>query len=206
MSPLPIDVERYPGHAGPPVVTLDDRRGSFGIALFITTEAMLFVLLFTSYYYLGPGSDRWLLHEPPKLHFSLPMLVTLIVSSIVLYWGEKQVKQERYSAGRTALLVTILLGIAFLVLSYFEFSEHLRSLTPRTDSYGAIFYTITSLHLAHLILGLLMLFWVLFLPRWGPGRHTPHRPYHNAGMYWHFVDTIWVFVVAILYVWPNLVH
>jgi heme/copper-type cytochrome/quinol oxidase subunit 3 len=40
--------------------------------------------------------------------------------------------------------------------------------------------------------------------RWEPAQHPPHRPYHNAAMYWHFVDIVWVFIVAILYVAPNI--
>jgi cytochrome c oxidase subunit 3/cytochrome c oxidase subunit I+III len=103
-----------------------------------------------------------------------------------------------------ALLGTIFLGLVFLVLTYFEYSEHLLHLTPRTNAYGAIFYTITSLHAAHLTLGLLMLIWVALLPRWEPAIRTPYRPYHNVALYWHFVDTVWLFVVALLYVAPNI--
>lgn len=205
MSGVTVELPRHPDHKLPVVQVLDAKRGSWGMLLFIATEATLFVLLFFAYYYIGHGHPtRWFHEEPPKLHYSLPMLGVLIVSSLVMHWGEKSVKQERYAAGRIAILVTLGLGIIFLVLTYLEYAEHLQHLTPRSDAYGSIFYTITSLHGLHLVLGMLMLTWVLLLPKWEPRLRTPHRPYHNAAMYWHFVDTVWLFVVLILYVSPNI--
>jgi heme/copper-type cytochrome/quinol oxidase subunit 3 len=73
-----------------------------------------------------------------------------------------------------------------------------------TDAYGSIFYTITSFHAAHLMLGLFMLLYVLALPQIGPGHKPPHRALHNASLYWHFVDFVWVLIVALLYLAPNI--
>lgn len=206
MSPVYLDTSNHMGHDAPPVLRIDDSRGTFGMALLIASEVTLFGVLFFTYYYLKSGNPQWRADEPPKLHYSLPMLAILLISSAVLYWGEKRVKEQRYGAGKAALTGTIVLGVVFLVLSYFEYHEHLQHLTPQTDSYGSIFYTIVSLHLAHLIMGLLMLFFVLFLPRWEPAERMPHRPYHNAAMYWHFVDTVWIFIIVLLYVIPNINH
>ena len=197
------DVEHIE-HAGPPVRRIDDRRGTFGMWLFIATEAMLFVMLFMAYFYIANGNDRWKNEEAPKLHYSLPMLGVLLSSSVVLHWGEKKAKKMEYGRARAGLIGTIALGILFLGLSYLDYSEHLLHLTPQTNSYGSIFYTITSLHVAHVITGLLMMSWLLLLaPHWEPAQYTPHRPYHNVSMYWHFVDTVWVFIIAILYVSPH---
>jgi len=132
------------------------------------------------------------------------MLVVLWISSGVLFWGEKAVEKQRRGAGMLALLLTIALGIGFLVLSYFEYSEHLRTLKPTTNVYGSIFYTVTSFHLLHVITGLLMLAYVLILPKWEPTDRPPHRPFHNAALYWHFVDVVWLFVVVFLYIVPNV--
>jgi heme/copper-type cytochrome/quinol oxidase subunit 3 len=204
VSSVYIDASRHPAHAGPPVLRIDDGRGTFGMSLLITSEALLFAVLFFAYYYLESGNPQWKVHDPPKLHYSLPMLAILLISSVVLHWGEKRVKEGRRSAGRWGLIATIVLGFVFLILSYLEYSEHLRHVTPTTDSYGSIFYTIVSLHVVHLSMGLLMLFWVLFLPNWEPRQRTPHRPYHNAAMYWHFVDTVWIFIIILLYAIPNI--
>jgi cytochrome c oxidase subunit III len=207
MSSVDLGAERYTGHGEPLVLQIDDRRGSFGMALFITSEAMLFAILFGVYYYLGPGSNRWMLEEPPKLHYSIPMLAILWSSSGILFWGEEALKKQKHGTARLALIATIVLGLAFVVMSYFEYSEELVHLTPQTDAYGSIFFVITGLHLFHLLIGLTMLTWLLLLAkRWEPARTMPHEPYHNVGMYWHFVDAMWGFIVVILYIYPNIVH
>lgn len=196
---LPPDVASHP----PLVTTLDDRRGTAAMWLFILTEAALFILLFFSYFYLAEGGWRWPGEEPPKLHLAIPMLVVLWVSSGVLHWGEREIKAQRYARGRAGLAVTIILGLGFLVMQWFEYMEHLKTLAPTTDVYGSIFYTITTFHAAHLIIGLLMLIYVLALPRVEPTDRPPHRPFHNAAMYWHFVDFIWLWIVIFLYIGPN---
>jgi heme/copper-type cytochrome/quinol oxidase subunit 3 len=185
-------------------LALDDRRGSMGMMLFILSEGFLFLALFFSYYYLGADAPQWP-PELPTLHFALPMLGVLVASSVVLYWGEERVKAGAVKAAKLAMVVTVALGVVFLVLQYFEYSEHLRTLTPRSNAYGSIFYTITSVHAVHLMLGLLMLVYVLALPL-APVRKPPHRPMHNAALYWHFVDLVWVFIVSLLYVFPHFVR
>jgi heme/copper-type cytochrome/quinol oxidase subunit 3 len=188
----------------PRPLALDDRRGSMGMMLFILSESFLFLALFFSYYYLGADEPQWP-PELPTLHFALPMLGILVASSVVLYWGEERVKAGRVTAAKLAIAVTLALGVIFLVLQYFEYSEHLRTLTPRSNAYGSIFYTITSFHAAHLVLGLLILAYVLALPL-EPVSKPPHRPMHNASLYWHFVDLVWVLIVSLLYVFPHFVR
>lgn len=187
----------------PLVAELDDTRGEFATWLFIASEAMLFVLLFFAYYYTARGGARWLVEEPPSLRFALPMLGILLLSSAVLFYGEQQVKKMRHSRAMHALGVTILLGCVFLGLSYFDYRSHLQHLWPTSNAYGSIHYTITSVHLAHLTLGLFMLVFVLALPRVEPADRPPHKPYRCAALYWHFVDTVWVFIVTLLYVVPH---
>jgi heme/copper-type cytochrome/quinol oxidase subunit 3 len=87
----------------------------------------------------------------------------------------------------------------------FEYRDHLKTLKPTTDAYGSLFYTITSIHGLHVVLGLLMLGYVLVLPHIGPNANkSPHRPLHTASLYWHFVDSVWVIIVTLLYVVPNV--
>ncbi len=185
-------------------VPLETERGTFAMRLVILTESFLFIALFASYFVLEGNKERWRIEDLPKLNLAIPMLFILLVSSLVLHWGELQIKKQRYGAGRIALSLTILIGLAFLMLQAFEYRAHWEHLTPHTDSYGSIFYTITTFHAAHLIAGLLILAYVLALPRYAPSPVSPYRPFHVAAMYWHFVDVIWIFVVAILYIGPHL--
>jgi heme/copper-type cytochrome/quinol oxidase subunit 3 len=189
-----------------PALPLDDKLGTGGMLLFILTEALVFVSLFFSYFYLGRDQPRWPMHPPPKLALPLVMLAILLTSSAVLYWGEQVVKEGRHAAARAAVIATLLLGMLFLGVQALEYRNHLQELTPGTDAYGSIFYTITSFHALHLALGLAMLAYVAVLPALEPADRPPHRPLHNTALYWHFVDLVWVVIVAVLYVTPHLVR
>lgn len=182
---------------------LDQDRGTFAMLLVIFTELFLFISLFFSYFMLENNKHRWSFNNPPKLGYALVMVVVLVTSSFVLHLGEKQVEKENYLAGRIALAATIVIGLVFLTLQSFEYLSHWKTLAPYSDSYGSIFYAITTFHAAHVIVGLLLLSYVLALPRYAPARESPYRPYHVAAMYWHFVDIIWLFVVGILYIGAN---
>jgi heme/copper-type cytochrome/quinol oxidase subunit 3 len=170
----------------------------------IATELSLFVCLFASYYYLGNNKNRWDIDRPPKVHFALILLGLLLSSSAVLRWGELQVQRASYRSARIAISVTAGIGLVFLLLQGLEYKEHWKTLTPWSDSYGSIFYVITSFHAAHVIVGILLLAYVAVLPRYGPTVAPPYRPYQTVAIYWHFVDLVWIFIVALLYVLPNM--
>ena len=183
---------------------LDVRRGSWAMVMFILTEATLFVMLFFAYYYLGHVSRGPWPPEPPTYTLALVMTGVLLASSIVLHLGERAERAGHTGRARGAVAVTLALGATFIALQVLEFREHLKTLKPTTDAYGSIFYTITSVHGAHLGLGLLMLAYVLVLPEIGPAQKPPHRSLHNASLYWHFVDVVWLLIVALLYLAPNI--
>lgn len=192
-------------HAAPPaLLPPDDRRGTAGMYWFVLTEAMLFVSLFFAYFLLGHHQLNWPSVPPPSLRSPLVMLGLLAVSSITVEWARRQAKRHRGAQARVGIAVTVLLGAGFLVLQYFEYRERLHHLTPRSDAYGSMFYAITGLHGAHLLVGLLMLLFVAALPRLGsPTVHAPHRPLHAAAIYWHFIDVTWMVIVLLLYVLPR---
>lgn len=193
----------------PPLVTslsglpIDQRRGAMAMWCVIATESMLFVCMFGSYYYLGTNKDRWAQNLPPGLTYPFVMLAILLSSSAVLEWGKRQVKRKRFAAGRAALWATVAIGLVFMVVQGFEYRDHWKTLTPVTDAYGSIFYTITTLHAAHVVVGLLLLSYVGVMPRYGDTRTSPHRPYATVSMYWHFVDFVWIWIVLLLYVIPS---
>ena len=182
----------------------DQRRGTRGMALFIATEAMLFVALFFTYFYLGAGQPDWPMDEPPKLKLATIMLVVLLSSSVVLWLGERWGRQRRRGLSKLAVGATCLLGLLFLYLQVLEYRDHLQRLLPSDDAYASVFYTITSIHGLHVILGLGMLGYTLLLPEPEHTDRPPYRALHNAGLYWHFVDALWVLIVALLYVLPHL--
>lgn len=182
---------------------IEASRGVYGVICTILTEGTLFASLFASYYYLGNNKYRWAIDKPPKLLLAFIMLGVLTTSSLVIFWGDRMVERGRYKRARAAVATTIFLGLIFLTIQAFEYTDHWKTLTPLTDSYGSIFYTITTFHAAHVIVGLLMLSYLAILPNYGPTKLPPHRPYRVVSLYWHFVDIIWFFVVLLLYVIPH---
>jgi heme/copper-type cytochrome/quinol oxidase subunit 3 len=195
-----------PRRLAPPPGALDHRRGTIGMQLFIVTEAMLFLMLFFTYFYLGHDAAKWPT-DAPRLRLALPMLAILVGSSFVLYLvAEEGEKQGRLRRARAGVVITIIMGVTFIVLQVFEYMDRMKTILPTSDAYGSIFYAMTGLHGAHVVLGLLMLGYLLLLPErhWGPADKPPHHVLHNVGLYWHFVDLVWVFIVGLLYVMPNL--
>lgn len=181
----------------------DRDRGTLAVWMLIFTEASLFVALFSSYFMLGNNKDRWAVDKPPTLGYALVLLAILVASSFVIHWGEIQVKKHKYRKARIIMAVTFVMGLAFLALQAFEYLADWTNLSLQSDPYGSIFYTITTFHAAHVVVGLLMIGFVLFLPHNSDSPDSPYRPYHVASLYWHFVDVVWVFVVIILYAIPN---
>jgi heme/copper-type cytochrome/quinol oxidase subunit 3 len=182
---------------------IDRRRGRAAMWLFILSEAVLFLMLFFAYFYLRHNASIWGLPKP-SLKPAFLMLGVLTLSSVVLHVGQHGLHRGHQGRARLMMVVTIILGFVFLVLQGLEFRDRLREIRPSTNAYGSIFYTITSIHGLHVALGMAMLGWVLVLPDLVSADRPPHDPYETAALYWHFVDVVWVVIVAILYVGPNL--
>ncbi len=182
---------------------IDRRRGRAAMWLFILSEAVLFLMLFFAYFYLRHTNAIWAVPKP-SLKPALVMLALLTLSSAVLHMGQRGLQQGRHARARLMIVATVALGVAFLVVQGLEFRDRLHELTPSTNAYGSIFYTITGIHGLHVVLGLAMLCWVLVLPDLVSAHRPPHDPYETAALYWHFVDVVWVVIVAILYVGPSL--
>lgn len=192
-----------------PVQRTDDRplerlRGRWGMWLLVATEAMLFVFFFFAYFYLGAHRPEWPPGSDPSLRYALPMLGILLLSSAVLWWGEKGIEDGAVGRLKASLAGTLFLGLGFLALSWQEYRVHLRTETPDMNAYASIFYSITSLHLAHLTMGMLMLGWILARAVAGHFSEERHVAVKNVSLYWHFVDTVWLLVVAVLYLSPRL--
>lgn len=182
---------------------IDQARGTAAMGWFIVSEAMVFVGLFFSYYYLGHGQPRWPIADPPALTLPTAMLAILFLSCIAVWAGGWLLRQERAMAAQGALLLTILLGCGFLVLNALDYLQQSRLSRPSENSYTSIFYVIEGVHAAHLILGLLFLLYAALLPRLGPTDEPPHGSYRNASMYWYFVSIVWLVMYAVMFIGPH---
>jgi heme/copper-type cytochrome/quinol oxidase subunit 3 len=132
------------------------------------------------------------------------MTLLLISSSVALHLAERAIERGRATGFRLGMAVTMLLGAGFLLTQSFEYREYLRIVAPSSNAYGSIFYTITGIHGAHVLLGLGLLTFVWFQARAGLLTPSRHQAVRLVSWYWHFVDVVWIVIFSFLYVAPRL--
>ncbi len=178
-------------------------NAKLGIWLFLASEVMLFGALFSSYILLRVAAPEW-----PRgasiLSVPLATLNTmlLISSSVTMVMSWASLKMKKFGAYRVYLGLTLLFGLGFLIVKSFEygakFSHHLY---PGDSTFMAIYFTLTGLHVLHVLGGMIVNAYL-----WGPGAKmwkTAPEQFTNrvevAGLYWHFVDLVWIFLFPVLY-------
>lgn len=190
----------------PPPPDATREVGWWAMALVCATEGAFFAYLLASYFYLGLRESRW---PPPGIDVPtllIPgiMTVVLLASSAALYWGERGVERGDQRRLRIGTVIAIVLGITFLALQWREYHEKLRHFLPRTNAYGSIFYTTTSFHGTHVAVGVLLMLYMLLRAFRGHFTRESHAGVKITSLYWHFVDAVWLFIFASLYLSPRL--
>ena len=192
--------------AAVPQATAARVRGTawWGMMSLIATEAMIFAGLLGSYFFTRAASKEWPLDgiEAPELPRIIVFTVILLGSSVPIFWAEAAIRRGDVRRLRIGLLLSFLLGAAFLVNLGFEYDE--LTFGARDNAYGSLFYAITGLHGLHVLVGLLMNVVVQLKARLGRVSRERHVTVTVFGMYWHFVDVVWIFVFSSLYVSPHL--
>ena len=190
-----------------PLPVASDGRNStawYGALCLIATEASLFVyLLFAYAYFATQHSAAWLPTTRPALGYGLAGTAALFSSSATVWWGERGIRKGNRSQLLVGLAATILLGIAFVVIELLDWRAKSFSLSSR--AYGSFYFVITGFHLLHVVVGVSVL---LALLCWsGAGYFTARRHLHVTigGIYWHFVDVVWVFVFTTFFLAPYLI-
>lgn len=178
-------------------------NAQLGIWLFIASEVMLFGALFSGYALIRTGADAWP-RGPEHLDVALGAIntVVLVASSVTMALAVRAFGRGDWSRGRGLSALTCFLGVLFLVVKGLEYREHLtRGELPSTNNFFAVYYTLTGLHGLHVAGGLVVLAYLI-----GPGaalwRDNPAQFTHRAavtGIYWQFVDVIWILVFATIY-------
>jgi heme/copper-type cytochrome/quinol oxidase subunit 3 len=181
--------------------------GWWGMLFVIATEATLFAVLLAAYFYLrfkSPGAWPPDGISDPKLLKPAVMTAFLMASSLTVWYGERAVRRDDMRGLRIGLALTFLLGVGFLALQFVEYRELLREIHPSTDAYASTFFTITGLHGAHVVAGLLLLAWTQFFAWRGAYRSEEHVAVQTSALYWHFVHVVWLFLFLALYLSPRL--
>lgn len=190
-----------------PVPPIGRPTGWWGMLVVVATEATLFAILLASYFYTRfrtPGA--WPPDGQPDPRLLKPAIMTLLLmaSSVTVYSAELGSRRGNRRRLQIGLAATFALGLSFLILQGFEYDEKLAELRPSTDAYGSLFYTITGLHGAHVIVGLLILAWTQFFAWRGAYASENHVAVQVSALYWHFVHAVWLFVFVSLYLSPRL--
>lgn len=197
-----------PGHR----VHKDPTGDRFGMWLFLFTELLLFGGLFLLYgVYLARHPQEFVRGgEELSLAFGAVNTVILLTSSMAVAMSVTALQQGKI--GRTLWLLAATVGSAlvFLINKYFEWSAkihhgiypnspELLARSPGENLFFGLYYLTTGLHGVHVLLGGVLLSWVFWLVRQGKVTPEDHVTLENAGLYWHLVDLVWIFVFPLYY-------
>jgi len=171
-----------------------------GMLLFIISEVMVFGAFFTAYFFIRVAQgDPWPAHGT-----TLPVEVAgvntaiLVSSSLTLHWAQTAIKNGNRFGLKAGILTTFLLGCTFLFVQINEYANI--GFAPQDHAQATIFYSLTGLHGAHVFIGLSLLLFVTIRSFRGHYSPAEHRGVEVPGIYWHFVDIMWIIVYSTVYV------
>ena len=177
-------------------VIADILPGKVAVWWFIASEIMLFGGLISSFVVFRVGGGGWA-QEAAHLSVTIAAIntVVLLTSSFTMVqaFGAAQSGDER--GARRYLAFTVLLGIAFLVFKAVEYSREIHEgFLPSTGIFWSFYYTMTGLHALHVVAGI-----IINALQMGGGRFRNAARLEAAGLYWHFVDVVWIFLFPLVY-------
>jgi cytochrome c oxidase subunit 3 len=191
-------------HHGPPPIHYSSRVSPavLGMYLFIASEIMLFGSFFTVYFF-----DRVVNHgingQWPPDGFHRPVFVALVntlilvTSSATMHWADTSAKRGNRAGMQAGLVLTLCLGFTFLLTQVIEY--HRLGFNTGDTSFAATFFGLTGLHGAHVFVGLSILLFMTIRAFRGHFSPEHHHGIEIGGIYWHFVDVMWIVVFVTVY-------
>ncbi len=206
----------HPAHLAHHFSTSEQQRDSakLGLWIFLVTEILLFGGLFVAYaVYRAWNPDMFInAHKALDLTLGTVNTVILISSSLTMALAIRSIQLDRKKISWYFLLCTIALALAFLIIKYFEYSHkiHLGQLPGKFYTYTGIeghnphifftiYFTMTGLHALHIIGGMSVIGWIAYMMKAGKYSAEYYTPVELTGLYWHFVDMVWIFLFPLLY-------
>jgi cytochrome c oxidase subunit 3 len=188
--------------AHPPVANASSRVDArvLGMLLFIGSEIMLFGSFFTAYFFVRVVNNYpW----PPE-GYDLPKYVAgvntliLVTSSFTMHWALQSVRRNNRAGLQAGLVLTFLMGLTFLLTQMIEYARV--GFAPHDNAFTTVFFALTGLHGAHVFVGLTLLLFATIRAFRG---HFGSEHFHGVeltGIYWHFVDVMWIVVYVTIYI------
>lgn len=173
----------------------------FAFWLFLASEVMFFAGLIAAYIVLRAGSLSWpIVSEVLNVPLVAGNTFILIVSSVTMVQAYAGIQAGNPRQLRRMLLATAGLGVLFLGIQAFEWSSLLREgTTPQVSLFGATFFTLTGFHGLHVSGGVVALILVIVKAWRGGYTQAEHQGVELMGLYWHFVDVVWIILFTIVY-------
>jgi cytochrome c oxidase subunit III len=185
----------------PEKATLEGRNKVLGFWLFLGGETVLFGTLFSAFLALR---DQVLSGPAPQELFSLTLVAVatliLLTSSLTSVMAIQAMHRNQVKPMLNWLIITVLLGLAFLILEIYEFN-HYAHLGHQftTSAFSTSFYTLVGFHGGHVAFGIVWIS-ILIAQIYKKGLTVVTAPkVYVAGMYWHFIDVVWVFIFTVVY-------
>jgi len=188
------------------------RANHLGMWTFIASEVLFFGGLFLAYFIYRHAYPAAFAAGSHRLNFWKGAVNTavLLTSSLAMAWGDAFIKAGRRGALQACLAATVVIGVVFLALKGSEYREmyaqHLvpglnfdARVGPQVELFIWMYFVMTGVHAVHMLVGLGLMGWLMVLNRRGRFNHARHAPIELFGLYWHFVDCIWVFLYPLLY-------
>ncbi len=209
-----VDVTREAEHQGhhTPVVQMHHR---YGMIMFIASEVMFFVAWFWAYFDVALFANEAIQYQrkeftggvwPPKGietfdPWHLPLLNTLILltSGTTVTWAHHALLHDDRKGLKQALWLTVILGVLFTVCQIYEYGH--AAFAFKGHIYGSTFYMATGFHGFHVVIGTIFLGVCLYRAYLNHFTPKQHLGFEFAAWYWHFVDVVWLFLFAAIYVW-----
>ncbi len=197
-----VIVAHTPGEPHEPERTsmgIDSRK--MGVWTFLGSEAMFFGSLITTYVVMrGRSTAGPFPHEALSVPLVAFNTFDLICSSLMMVLALSGFQRGDVRAGRRWLIMTIVLGLVFLGGQAVEFTTLYREgVTLSHNLFGATFFTLTGFHGAHVTIGVIWLLFVLVRAFAGGVTRENHMAVELAGLYWHFVDLVWIIIFTVVY-------
>ncbi len=180
-----------------------------GMLLFISSEVMFFFAFFWAFFTssLFPTEAIGGTWPPAGIEviatFSIPFLMTmvLLLSGCTVTWAHHALLEGKNDDAAKALLITVILGIAFMFIQAYEYQHS--SFGFKENVYSSVFYMATGFHGFHVLVGTIFLAVCYFRTIKGHFTKDDHFGFEAAAWYWHFVDVVWLFLFVAIYWWGN---
>jgi cytochrome c oxidase subunit 3 len=190
MSAVTVPKERASREMSGPVM---------GMVVFVASEAMFFAAFFAAYFTIRGNAKVWPPEGTPSLKIVIPTILTviLVTSSLVVQLSLRAIRRDDRRRAVVFLGVTIALGIAFLLLQLYDYSE--LGFGVKDGPFGTLFYVMTGIHMAHVFGGVVFLSLVFGQATGGVLSPANHDSLAAGAIYWDFVDVVWLLLFTTFY-------